>query len=47
ILKVYEIAERDGMPSYKAADRMAEERIASVGKSRNTFLQNGKTVYHR
>lgn len=47
ILKVFEIAERDGVPSYKAADRMAEERIASLAKSRSTFLQNGKSVYHR
>ncbi len=44
ILKVFEISERDGIPSYKAADKMAEERIASVAKSRKTFLQNGKSV---
>jgi leucine dehydrogenase len=35
------------VPSYKAADRMAEERIASVAKSRNTFLRNAKSVYTR
>jgi leucine dehydrogenase len=40
ILKVFEIAERDRIPSYKAADRMVEERIASVRQSRSTFLQN-------
>ena len=30
--RIYEIAERDGIPTYKAADRMAEERIAVIGK---------------
>lgn len=39
ILKVFEIAKRDGIPSYQAADRMAEERIASLRQSRSTFLQ--------
>ena len=27
VKKVFEIAKRDGIPTYKAADRMAEERI--------------------
>ncbi|SDX92315.1 Glu/Leu/Phe/Val dehydrogenase [Thermoactinomyces sp. DSM 45892] len=39
ILRVFEIAKRDGIPSYQAADRMAEERIASLRQSRSTFLQ--------
>ncbi len=30
--KIFAIAERDGIPSYKAADRMAEERIEIIGK---------------
>ncbi|MGH7562346.1 MAG: Glu/Leu/Phe/Val dehydrogenase dimerization domain-containing protein [Gemmatimonadales bacterium] len=30
ILKVFAIAERDGIPSFQAADRLAEERIAAV-----------------
>jgi len=47
IMRVFEIAERDGIPSYKAADRMAEERIAKVAKSRNTFLRDGKSVLSR
>jgi leucine dehydrogenase len=42
IQKVIEISKRDNIPTYKAADRMCEERIASVQKSRSTFLQNGK-----
>src|SRR5690625_2822738 len=36
--KVFEIARRDHIPTYVAADRMAEERIASMKKSRNQFL---------
>jgi leucine dehydrogenase len=44
ILKVFEIAKRDGIPSYKAADRMAEERIEAMRKSRSTFLQNERSV---
>lgn len=39
ILRVFEIAKRDGIPSYQAADLMAEERIASLRQSRSTFLQ--------
>ena len=30
--RIYEIAERDGIPTYKAADRLAEERISVIGK---------------
>ena len=30
--RIFEIAKRDGIPTYKAADRMAEERIATIGK---------------
>ncbi|GAB3304483.1 Glu/Leu/Phe/Val dehydrogenase dimerization domain-containing protein [Luteimonas notoginsengisoli] len=32
LARIYEIADRDGIPTYKAADRMAEERIAVMGK---------------
>src|SRR3546814_14282929 len=32
LARIYEIAERDGIPTYKAADRMAEERIVVMGK---------------
>src|SRR5574338_798294 len=30
ILRIFAIAKRDGIPTYRAADRLAEERIASV-----------------
>jgi leucine dehydrogenase len=44
ILKVFEIAKRDGIPSFRAADRMAEERIEKMKHSRSTFLRNGKNI---
>ena len=44
LTRIYEIAERDGIPTYKAADRMAEERIASIGKLRLPHL--GATAPH-
>ncbi|MBA4495019.1 Glu/Leu/Phe/Val dehydrogenase [Paenactinomyces guangxiensis] len=44
ILKVFEIAKRDGIPSCKAADRMAEERIESVRRSRSMFLHDQRSL---
>ena len=38
VAKVIEIAKRDKIATYVAADRMAEERIAKIGKVRTTFL---------
>ncbi|MDD3227351.1 MAG: Glu/Leu/Phe/Val dehydrogenase [Tissierellia bacterium] len=35
--KVFEIAKRDNIPTYKAADIMAEERIAAVGKVKKIY----------
>src|SRR5690625_21331 len=37
---IFDIARRDNIPTYIAADRMAEERIESIKKSRNQFLLN-------
>ena len=36
--RIFEIAKRDGIPTYKAADRMAEERISAIGKLRLPHL---------
>src|SRR3546814_3470353 len=41
LARIYEIAERDGIPTYKAADRMAEERIVVMGKPK---LPLGRTT---
>ena len=32
LARIFEIAERDGIPTYRAADRLAEERISAIGK---------------
>jgi leucine dehydrogenase len=32
ILRIFAIAKRDGIPSYEAADRVAEERIEAVAR---------------
>lgn len=42
IQKVIDISKRDNIPTYRAADRMCEERIASMQRSRSTFLADGK-----
>ena len=38
VSKIFQIAERDGIPSWKAADRMAEERVATIGKLKLPFM---------
>ncbi|MEH7385558.1 branched-chain amino acid dehydrogenase [Bacillus sp. JJ1521] len=47
IEKVIEIAKRDGIPTYQAADRLAEERIERMRNSRSQFLQNGHHILSR
>ena len=39
VAKVIEIAKRDNIPTYKAADRMAEERIEKIGRVRSNYLR--------
>ncbi len=41
LTRIFEIARRDAIPTYKAADRMAEERIEVMGKLK---LPMGRTV---
>jgi leucine dehydrogenase len=45
--RVIEIAKRDNIPTYAAADRMAEERIEKMRRSRSQFLQNGQHILSR
>ncbi|GEK89400.1 leucine dehydrogenase [Alkalibacterium putridalgicola] len=47
IEKVFKIAERDGIPTYKAADALAEERIKAIRNTRSIFTQNGKSIINR
>lgn len=47
LTRVFEISRRDNLPTYVAADRMAEERIKSVSTSRSQFLLNGHHTLSR
>ena len=38
ILKVIEISKAQNIPTYVAADKMAEERIAKIGKIKSKFI---------
>ncbi|MDP3773828.1 MAG: Glu/Leu/Phe/Val dehydrogenase dimerization domain-containing protein [Gemmatimonadales bacterium] len=38
MLKVFELAKEEGLPTYRAADRLAERRIAAVGKLKRTWV---------
>jgi leucine dehydrogenase len=40
VTKIFQIAARDGIPTFKAADRMAEERIAAVGRLKLPHMGN-------
>ncbi|HSP20832.1 MAG TPA: Glu/Leu/Phe/Val dehydrogenase [Planococcus sp. (in: firmicutes)] len=47
ITRIFAISKRDGIPSYQAADRMAEERIDRMRKSRSQFLRNEHNIISR
>ncbi|KAA0549485.1 Glu/Leu/Phe/Val dehydrogenase [Bacillus sp. BGMRC 2118] len=47
IERVISISKRDGIPTYVAADRLAEERINTMKNSRSQFLQNNKHILSR
>lgn len=47
MLELYEVARRENIPSYLAADRLAESRIEQMRKVRSTFVQGGKSVLSR
>ena len=38
VSQIFKIAERDGIPTWQAADRMAEERIATLGKLKLPYM---------
>jgi leucine dehydrogenase len=44
ISNIFEIAKREGIPSYKAADRMAEQRIELMRRSRSNFIRTEKSL---
>lgn len=42
--KIYEISKTENIPTYVAANRLAEDRIARVAKSSKQFLRNEKSI---
>lgn len=42
--KIFAISKQEDIPTYLAANRLAEQRIARVAKSRSQFLQNEKSI---
>lgn len=44
ILRVFQIAQREQIPSYQAADRLAEERIDTLSRSRKMYLQHERSI---
>ncbi|TAL72937.1 MAG: Glu/Leu/Phe/Val dehydrogenase [Rhodanobacter sp.] len=38
--RIFEISKNENVPTYRAADRLAEERIAAVGKIKLTYMGN-------
>lgn len=46
IRRIFEIAERDNIPTWKAADLMAEERIQSIGRLKLPFLGQQPRRFH-
>ncbi|WP_088006386.1 branched-chain amino acid dehydrogenase [Indiicoccus explosivorum] len=47
ITRIFAISKRDGIPSYQAADRLAEERIERIRRSRSQFLRNEHNILSR
>lgn len=44
LLNVFEIARREGIPTYKAADRLAEQRIETMRRTRSNFLATERSL---
>lgn len=42
--RIYEISKSENIPTYLAANRLAESRIERVAKSRSQFLRNEKSI---
>lgn len=42
--EIFAISKREAIPTYKAANHLAEQRIANISKSRSQFLQNEKSI---
>lgn len=43
--RIFEISKREGIPTFRAADRMAEERISSIGKLKLPHLGSARPQF--
>jgi len=43
--RIFEISKTENIPTYKAADRLAEERISAIGKLKLSHMGNGGTRF--
>ncbi len=43
--RIFEIAKSENIPTYQAADRLAEERISAIGKLKLSHMGNGGTRF--
>ncbi|MFF5995454.1 Glu/Leu/Phe/Val dehydrogenase [Lysinibacillus sp. KU-BSD001] len=44
LIKIFAISKEENIPTYIAANRLAEQRIVRVAKSRSQFLRNEKSI---
>jgi leucine dehydrogenase len=44
LLSIYEIAEEEGIPTYKAADRLAQQRLVAVREERRATISSATSV---
>ena len=42
---IFKIAKRDGIATWKAADRMAEERITTIGKVKLPYMGSARPMF--
>ncbi|VAW33594.1 Branched-chain amino acid dehydrogenase [deaminating] [hydrothermal vent metagenome] len=45
ISNIFKIAERDNIPTWRAADRMGEERIGMIGKIKQPYMNQRKVTF--
>jgi leucine dehydrogenase len=38
LLRIFELSENEGVPTYQAADRIAEQRIAGIGRIQQSWV---------
>ncbi|BDH62045.1 leucine dehydrogenase [Lysinibacillus sp. PLM2] len=47
LCKIFQISKEENIPTYLAADRLAEERMGRISTSRSQFIRNEKSILNR